>query len=409
MRAFPVCVREGRAAHCAGDTAAMNTVKKEHPVKTPTLPSVASLGTLRAGASLVLAALVSWPFPSALAVPFAQLPVLLSPNGATNASVDLGVRPVADGYSLSSQYYDQANDVNAVSNTGAVYAPGPAALTFGAGPNSTSTVTSNPAAFDVTSASRTYSPGGGERNFAYGAAQAWNWLVLSGAPGTVTLTADILVRGRVFANADAGGYAVAIFGQSLGVLSSPGDTTLDYAMVFNGTVGWGAGLVRYNTVTVANTTTTPGVGTYVYWDTSDVVQEINTIIRSQPFTVTVGTPFRLSLLSSTQTFAGEPDDPAGVTSSAWADFSDPRLVTSGDFGGVAGLTPSGFSVVLGSGEYADPSALGLSIQDVPEPAVALLLLAGALAAACSTRGRHTRHRAAPASSRSDAARSRPGR
>lgn len=350
-----------------------NPEMKEYAVKTSTPPAPAR--PRRACARVAWAALVLLS-PPALAVPFATSPVLLSPNGASNAAVDLGTRPAVNGYSLSSQYYDPAIDDNRVSNSGAVYAPGPAGLTFGIGPNGTSSVTANPGAFDVTTKSSTYSPGGGEHNFAYGAAQTWNWLVLTGAPGTVTLSVDVLMRGRLFANNDPGGYAVAIFGQSLGFLSSPADTTLDYVMVFNGTIGWGGGLVRNNTVTVANTTTTAGVGTYVYWDTSNAVQEINYILRSQPFTVTVGTPFRLSLLSSTQTFAGEPDDPLGTTSSAWADFSDPSLVTSIDFGDVFGLTPSGFSVVLGNGQYADPEALGLSIRDMPEPAVPLLLLAG---------------------------------
>jgi hypothetical protein len=354
----------------------MNTAMKECVVTTSMNRTAVRARARQTGAGIALAALVLWPAAPVLAVPFAASPILLYPNGATNAQVDLGTRPAANGYSLSSQYYDQSTDSNSVSNTGAVYGPGPASLTFGKGANSTSTVTANPGSFDVTAKSSTYAPGGGEHNFAYGASQAWNWLVLTGAPGTVTMTADILMRGRLFANSDPGGYAVAIFGQSLGFLSSPGDTTLDYAMVFNGTIGWGAGLVRYNTVTVPNTTTTPGVGTYVYWDTSDQVQEINYIIRSQPFTVTVGTPFRLSLISSTQTFAGEPDDPIGTTSAAWADFSDPSLVTSLEFGDVLGLTPSGFSVVLGNGEYADPAALGLAVRDIPEPAVPLLLLAG---------------------------------
>ena len=33
---------------------------------------------------------------------------------------------------------------------------------------------------------------------------------------------------------------------------------------------------------------------------------------------------------------------------------------------VFGLTPSGFSVVLGNGQYADPETLGLSIRDIAQ-------------------------------------------
>ena len=249
-------------------------------MKTLTKRSVERSCRLQGGVCFALAALIFLPYSPVLAAPFTALPTLLYPNAATTAAVDLGTRPVANGYSLSSQYYDQTNDSNNVSSTGAVYGPGPASLTFGKGSNSTSTVTADPGSFDVTSKSSTYSPGDGERNFAYGAAQTWNWFVLTGDPGTVTLTVDILMQGRLYANSDSGGYAVAIFGQSLGFLSDPRDTTLDYAMVFNGTIGWGAGLVRYNTVTVENTITTPDVGTYVYWEQSNQVQQVN-YIRSR--------------------------------------------------------------------------------------------------------------------------------
>jgi len=336
----------------------------------------ANLHTMHGGVFIALAALCCLPI-SSVHAGAVTVPTLLLPNTSNNAEVNLGTRPVTDGYALRAIYTD-GNGVNQDSTTGAVYGPGPASLTAAkpGSNNSTSTVTANPASFDVTSKSRAYAPGSGEANFTFGSAQTWNWYVLSGSPGTVSLSVDILMQGRLFANRDAGGYAVAIFGQSLGFLSDPGDTQMDYAMVFNGTIGWGAGLVRNNTVTVANTITTPDVGTYLYWDLSDQVQEVNYIVRSQSFTVTVGTPFRLSLLSSTQTFAGEQDDPVGTVSEAWADFSDPRLVTSVDFASIGGLTPSGFSVVLGNGEYTDPGTQGLSVQGIPEPSAAVLLLTG---------------------------------
>jgi hypothetical protein len=316
-------------------------------------------------------------------------PTLVFPNSATNDTADLGKRPVADGYALRAIYTDDSGNNQEVF-TGAVYGPGPASLTLGkpGSTYSTSTVTANPASFDATSKSYTYS-GGGEANFTFGSAQTWNWYVVTGDPGTVSLTADIVVQGSLYANRPADdGYAVAIFGQSLGFLSNPLDETLDYAMVFNGTIGWDAGLVRYNTVTVGNEQTTLGKGTYLHWDTSAAVQSVNYIIRSQPFEVTVGTPFRLSLISSTQTFAGEQDDPAGTISEAWADFTDPRLVTSLDFGDISGLTPSGFSVVLpNGGGYADPVTQGLTIRAVPEPPAAVLLLTGLMGLLGLRRGR----------------------
>ncbi len=342
-------------------------------MKTSTKRIAARSRTLQGGVCFALVALCCLPASPVLAGPITD-PTLVLPNNATNAPAILGTRPVADGYALRAIYTDQAGN-NQESLTGAVYGPGPASLTFGkpGSANSTSTVTANPGSFDVTSKSRAYSPGGGEANFTFGSAQTWNWYVLSGTPGTVTLTADILMQGSLYANADSGSNAISIFGQSLGFLSDPGDTTMDYAMVFNGTIGWGAGLVRNNTVDVPGTIT-DAVGTYVYWDLSNQVQEVNYIIRSQPFTVTVGTPFRLSLLSSTQVFAGEQDDPSGTISEAWADFSDPSLVTSQDFSDIVGLTPSGFSVVLNDGSFADPGTLGLSVRGIPEPPAALLLL-----------------------------------
>jgi len=94
-----------------------NPEMKEYAVKTSTPPAPAR--PRRACARVAWAALVLLS-PPALAVPFATSPVLLSPNGASNAPVDLGTRPAVNGYSLSSQYYDPAIDDNRVSNSGAV-------------------------------------------------------------------------------------------------------------------------------------------------------------------------------------------------------------------------------------------------------------------------------------------------
>ena len=330
----------------------------------------AALGrALPLGALCLLVAFLFLPYSPAHAVPFSADPTFVLPNHATNTPATFdSKRPLANGYALRSLYYDKASDSNLVSETGVVLTHSPGSLSWGI-PNSHSALYADPGAFETKVYTEAQTDGS-ENYFGFGSSQVWNWYVLTGDPGPVTLAVDILVQGEIFANHATGGNAAAIVTQSLGVLSNPDDLTLDYAMVFNGTVGWGAGLVRNNTVTVPNTVT-DAVGTYVWWDIGEEVHELDYIIRSQPFTVTVGEPFRLSLLSSTQAFAGP-----GGEGEAWADFFDPRLVTSYDFEDIAELTPDGFSLVVGDGQYSDPSLQGYSIAVVPEPSALILLGSG---------------------------------
>ncbi|MFZ5828725.1 MAG: PEP-CTERM sorting domain-containing protein, partial [Planctomycetota bacterium] len=177
----------------------------------------------------------------------------------------------------------------------------------------------------------------------------------------VTLAADLLVKGRAYANNDAGGNAGTIFSTSLGYLSSPDDLIQDRVTVLTGAVNWSGTFSTESTVDED-----------VVWDAGAETHTLNYIIRSQPFTATVGVPFRLTLISSAQGFAGP-----GAWGEAWSDFYDPRLVTSADFSAIPELTPDGFAVVLAGGQYANLASEGYSLSTVPEPS-SLLLLGAAL-------------------------------
>ncbi|MFZ5832219.1 MAG: PEP-CTERM sorting domain-containing protein [Planctomycetota bacterium] len=283
-------------------------------------------------------------------------PTFLVPNTATNNPFTYtSPRPVQNGYALTAFYFD--SEGNQVRNeTGAVYSSTPMSLSWGPS-NSYSNAYADAGSFEAQS-SHNVSTDGSQNYYSYGSAQVWNWYVLSGAPGEqVALAADILVKGSAYANNGAGGNAGTIFNTSLSFLSAPEDLIQDRVIVLNGAVNWTAGFSTVNTVDED-----------VLWDIGDDMHELNYIIRSQPFTVTAGVPFRLSLISSTQGFAGP-----GAWGEAWSDFYDPRLVTSQDFGGIPELTPDGFAVVLDGGQYSNLSAEGYSISTVPEPSSLLLL------------------------------------
>ena len=213
-----------------------------------------------------------------------------------------------------------------------------------------SDVYADPGAFD-TRAYHHAQTDGTENNYTYGSSQTWNWFVLSGGKSgsTLSLAADILIQGEAFADNGIGGNAGTIFGTSLGFLASPQDLVQDYSISVTGAVNWDAGFATNNTID-AN----------LSWNEGPAAHEINLIVRSQPFTVTVGVPFRLSLLTSVQGFAGP-----GNWGESRSDFFDPRLVTSADFANIPDLTPEGFAVWSDQG-YSTLGEAGYSIMRVPE-------------------------------------------
>ena len=308
----------------------------------------------------LLAAILFLTYMPVYADPISGSPVFLLPNSATNTPYTFpSARTVLNGYSLSSFYFDAAQN-QVWEQTGYVYSTAPGSLTWGKDASNYSDLYANAGSFD-TKAYHIAQTDGSVNNYTYGSSQAWNWYVLGGNPGDeVTLSMDILFQGITYADNGEFGNAGTIFGLSLGFLSNPEDLTLDYAISLNGAVNWSGGFSRNTTVDVD-----------VLWDIGPDTHELNYIIRSQPFTVTVGVPFRLSLLTSAQGFAGP-----GDWGEAWSDFYDPRLVTSYDFPGIQELTPDGFAVVLGEGQYSSLREAGYSISSIPEPASLLLFGTG---------------------------------
>ena len=293
--------------------------------------------------------------------PVSGNPTLLLPNAATNTpQVYDTARPVANGYALSGMYA-VGSDPQAWNRTGAVYSTSPASLSWGVSADNNSELYADAGAFEV-KASHKATTDGSVGYYTYGSSQIWNWFVLDGNPGdAVTLAADILIQGQALANNGVNGNAGTIFGTSLGFLSNPSDLTQDYVIGLTGAVNWSAGFSSNNTVDAD-----------VLWNIGTDTHDINFIVRSQAFTVIVGVPFRLSLLTATQGFAGP-----GDWGEAWSNFFDPSLVLSSDFPDIPALTPSGFSVVVknaaGEVTYQNLDAAGYSIARIPEPTTLALL------------------------------------
>lgn len=310
-------------------------------------------------------------------------PIFYLPNNNSNPPIVFPTyRVVADGYGYIMGY--RVNNQTTEVINGPVFTIEPASVSLSHPDyDLTSAIDVNPGSFETKAYHKAEATtGNNPYTDSYNSAfsQVWNWYVLSGGnPGQqVTLAADVLVQGGAFAdggnNYDVRGHSGTIFGVSLGVLTSPDDLVQDYIMRCYGTVGYEGGLVEKNTF---------GNLDFLYWPMSGDTQEINYIIRSQPFTVTVGVPFRLSLYTAVQGYADPYYDPNNLGpnvegwATAWSDFYDPRIVTSSDFPGIENLTPDGFSIVLEEGGYTTLGQSGYSIASaVPEPSSIMLLGCG---------------------------------
>ena len=300
---------------------------------------------------------------TASAAAIAGDPVLLLPNDAVNPTYAFAsYRVVQDGYGLTAFYFDdEGNQVR--QTTGAVFSNAPGSFAWTKDAGNTASVYASAPDFEA-KAYHEATTDGSVNNYTFASSQVWNWFVVSGAPGQVALSADILVQGQAFANFGAGGNAGTIFVTELGFLDSPTDLVQDTVTALAGAVNWDGGFSEVNTVDVD-----------VLWDEGSDTQQINYILRSQAFTVTVGVPFRLSMTVSAQGFAGP-----GAWGSAWSDFFDPSLVTSLDFPGIAGLTPDGFSVPS-NGQYLSLADAGYAIAGyvappIPEPGTLALAAVG---------------------------------
>lgn len=301
-----------------------------------------------------------------LAVPITEIPTFLLPNDAYNAPYIFPTpRPVANGYSFRTIYsLDNSDPVR--TTIGPIYTNSPGSYAEGQSTDHwgyDSQAAADPAAFEATSYHKAFTDGTEHFTvYNYAFSQVWDWFILTGDPGDVTLAVDLLVQGEVFANSSGGGDASTIFLVRIGVLSSPTDLEMDFVTSLVGGAHSGP-FVENNTVDVD-----------VLWEEQgDQPHIINYIIRSQPFTVTVGEPFRLALGVSTQ---GRATAPFGGTALAYSNFFDPMLVTLSDFPSISQLTPDGFSVVLPGGEYATLGEKGYSVRVIPEPSTILMLGSG---------------------------------
>ena len=196
------------------------------------------------------------------------------------------------------------------------------------------------------------------------------WFILTGGtPGSsVSVTTDIYFQGHISAPS-LQNNTIASFTNYLSFVSSTTSTTREYPIVINGTVN-------------PALTTAPSFGllgtVQDFWTAIPGEYEINYIIRSNPFDVTVGEAFRLGLVLNTNA-----QNSSTNGSIAYVSF-DPGFATSSLFLGVQGLFSDGFALAsssengiysytaLGSGGYS------ISAAPVPEPGTMLLLGSGLL-------------------------------
>ena len=212
-------------------------------------------------------------------------------------------------------------------------------------------LSATPGVFDAKSRIRAFSSDGGD-TFTGALSSVGRYFVVDGpvAGESVNLVADILFQGTVFANRNGGSEynANAAFTNIVAVVQAPTDPNPmpQFALYMNGAASdqsWSGN----NCETVPN----------FLFSADGQSHDINVIIRSRPFTVTTGVPYRMNLNINASAGANY----AGAESSV--NFFDPTLVTSIDFpvvndesGNPHALSPSGFFLAKDGDQ--DPIPLG---------------------------------------------------